>query len=127
MSALFVVTGIVVRGKGEGRALGFPTANVPCSRALPSGIYRGEVLWGKTIYPSAIYKEENKDIIEAHLLDFTADIYGETLVITAHEKMRDVVAFKTRDELIAAIQKDIAHIRNHKACAKVKPFCRTKV
>ncbi|MBI2623405.1 MAG: riboflavin kinase [Candidatus Liptonbacteria bacterium] len=127
MKVLFEVTGIVVRGKGEGRALGFPTANVPCARAFPSGIYRGEVLWGKTMYPAAIYKEENKEVIEAHLLDFTADIYGETLTIAAHEKIRDAAAFRTRDELIAAIQKDIAYIRNCKVCAKVKPFCKTKV
>lgn len=111
MNPLFGVTGIVVRGKGEGRALGFPTANVPCARTLPAGIYRGEVLRGRTIYPAAVYKEENKGIVEAHLLDFTADIYGETLTVTAHEKIRDVIAFKTRDELVAAIRKDIFHIR----------------
>ena len=111
MRTLFTVTGIVQKGKGEGRALGFPTANVPCMRTLPSGIYRGEVLWGKTIYPSAVYKEESKDVIEAHLLDFEGDLYGETLTITAHEKIRDVVRFTTRDELIAAIQKDIASIK----------------
>ncbi len=111
MNVFFEVTGVVVRGKGEGRALGFPTANVPCLPTLPGGIYRGEVLRGKTMYPAAIYKEENKEIVEAHLLDFTADIYGETLTITAHEKIRDVAAFTTRDGLIVAIQKDIAYIK----------------
>jgi riboflavin kinase/FMN adenylyltransferase len=111
MKALFEVTGSVVYGKGEGRALGFPTANVPCAKTLPSGIYRGEVVWKGKQYPAAVYKESDKEVIEAHFLDFDGDLYGETLAITACEKIREVAVFTMRDELIAAIQADILHIK----------------
>jgi riboflavin kinase/FMN adenylyltransferase len=111
MAALFEAVGIVQRGKGEGRALGFPTANVPCAPALPSGIYRGEVVWKGTQYPAAIYKEENKSIVEAHLLDFDGNLHGETLEVRAFEKIRDTIAFREREKLIAAIEKDIMHIK----------------
>jgi FAD synthase len=104
---LFSVEGIVQKGAGKGAQLGFPTANIPCAGEVPSGIYAGEVMRKEKSYPAAIYKEDGKNIIEAHLLDFSGNLYGETIQVVAHKKIRDTKKFASEQELVAAIQKDI--------------------
>ena len=109
---LFEVEGIVQKGDGKGKKLGFPTANIPCADSVPSGIYAGEVVWKGISYPAAIYKEEGKGVVEAHLLNFSGNLYGETLKVIARAKVRDVKKFSNEQELIAAISQDIENIRN---------------
>ena len=108
---LFKVEGIVLEGKKKGSGLGFPTANLSCDRSIPGGIYVGEVIWKGIAYPAAIYKKDTKNIIEAHLLDFSDNLYGETITIIAEQKVRDSRIFSNREELIEAIAKDIEDIR----------------
>lgn len=108
---LFTVKGVVQQGSKKGKKLGFPTANLFCARSLPGGIYAGETVWKGTVYPTAIYKEDGKNVVEAHLLDFSDDLYGEKLTVLAYKKVRDAKIFSKRDELVAAVEKDIAEIR----------------
>jgi len=108
---LFKVEGIVQQGDKKGKKLGFPTANLSCHDSIPGGIYAGEVVWRNTRYPAALYKEDGKNVVEAHLLDFSGDLYGEKLTVFAYQKVRDVRIFAEREELIAAISKDIADIK----------------
>ncbi|MBI4086165.1 MAG: riboflavin kinase [Candidatus Liptonbacteria bacterium] len=115
-AVIFNVEGAVERGNKKGKELGFPTANIPCDSSIPGGIYAGEAVWNGNIYQAALYKEDKKDIVEAHLLDFSGDLYGEKLAVLAHKKVRDVRMFAEREELIAAILKDIADIR--KLCSR---------
>ena len=108
---LFKADGTVLKGKKKGEELGFPTANIPDDNFMPAGIYVGEVIWKGNAYPAAIYKGDVKDIIEAHLLDFSDNLYGETITIIAYQKIRDSRFFPNREELIAAISKDIEDIK----------------
>lgn len=108
---LFKIYGMALEGKKKGKELGFPTANLSCESSIPSGIYAGEVIWKGIAYPAAIYKGEAKDTTEAHLLDFSGNLYGESLTIIAHQKIRDSRAFTNKEELIAAIAKDIEDIK----------------
>lgn len=116
---IFKADGIVLEGKKKGKELGFPTANIPGDDSISSGIYAGEVIWKGTAYPAAIYKGDAKDVvygehsrtIEAHLLDFSDNLYGETITIIAYQKVRDSKIFSNREELIAAIGKDIEDIK----------------
>ncbi len=108
---LFNVEGIVQQGEKKGKELGFPTANLSCDDSIPSGIYAGEVAWKGTVYPAALYKEDAKNVVEAHLFDFSGDLYGEKLTILAYQKVRDVKMFPGREELIEAISKDIADVK----------------
>src|SRR3989344_4477263 len=86
---LFKADGIVLEGNKKGSELGFPTANIPCDNSIPAGIYAGEVIWKGIAYPAAIYKDEAKNFVEAHLLDFSGNLYGETITIMAEQKIRD--------------------------------------
>lgn len=110
-AVLFEISGMVLEGRKKGKELGFPTANLSCDNSIPDGIYAGEVIWRKVSYPAAIYKDDTKDVVEAHLLDFSGNLYGETIAIIAYQKIRDGRFFPNREELIAAIAKDVADIR----------------
>jgi riboflavin kinase/FMN adenylyltransferase len=110
-TVLFEVSGIVAEGKKEATELGYPTANIACERDVPSGIYAGSVVWNGIAYPAAIYKEDGENVIEAHLLDFSGNLYGEALVFRVARKVRDVKKFSSEKDLIAGIAQDIATIK----------------
>lgn len=113
---IFKAEGIVLEGNKKGNKLGFPTANLFCTDSVPGGIYAGEVIWKGIAYPAAIYKSNAKDIIEAYLLDFSDNLYGEAITIIGHHKVRESCAFPNKEELIAAISKDVEDIR--KICSQ---------
>lgn len=108
---LFKIEGVIQKGSGDANGLGFPTANLSCDDSIPSGIYAGEVMWEGTAYPAALYKEDAKNAVEAHLLNFSGDLYGKKMIFCAHQKIRDVKIFPTREELVTAISQDIADIK----------------
>ena len=110
-TVLFKAEGVVLEGKKKGGMLGFPTANIPADGSIYAGIYAGEVIWKGTVYPAAIYKDGAKNIIEAHLLDFSENLYGETITIIAYQKIRDSKFFSKKEELIMAIAKDVEDIK----------------
>lgn len=113
---LFEATGIVIAGDRKAAALGYPTANIPCPDGIPSGIYAGEAVWHAVSYPAALYKEEGRDVLEAHLLGFSGNLYGEALTLRARHKVRDGRKFPDEASLVAAIADDIASIR--KLCSQ---------
>lgn len=116
--------GRVVQGDQRGGSeLGFPTANVevPSGICLPAaGIYAGwyERPDGST-WPTAIsvgrrptfYGSEGDLLIEAFLLDFTGDLYGEEARVSFVARLRDEVAFHTVDHLVAQMHRDVAATR----------------
>lgn len=111
-----MVEGVVQKGSGDAAGLGFTTANLSCGDSIPSGIYAGETIWKGIAYPAVLYKEGRKDFLEAHLLNFSGNLYGENMAFRAHQKMRDVKIFPTREELVVAISDDIAAIK--KICSR---------
>jgi riboflavin kinase/FMN adenylyltransferase len=112
----FEVSGIVLKGKKKASAFGYPTANIACENDIPGGIYVGDVTWKGVSYSAAIYKEDGKNIIEAHLLDFSGNLYGEALTFRAFQKIRDVKIFSNQADLVAAIARDIETIK--KLCSQ---------
>jgi len=112
----FIVEGITQKGTQKSTKLGYPSANIPCPASLPGGIYAGEVLWKGVAHPAAVYKEDGKSMLEAHILDFSGDLYGEKLTVIAREKVREVKQFTEDAALAAAIAQDIADIR--KLCSQ---------
>jgi len=111
------VVGRVHRGRGEGATLGFPTANVvPVEfAALPAdGVYAGRaILPDGTPWAAAISVgtpptfPEARDYLEAHLIGFDGDLYGEPLTLLFLTRLRAQEAYASNDELKAAIAADI--------------------
>jgi riboflavin kinase/FMN adenylyltransferase len=119
----FEARGVVVSGDRRGRLLGFPTANVevPNRVCVPAdGVYAG---WYERpdgqIYRCAInlgrrptfYEHADHSLLEAHLLDFDGDLYGETAKIRFTDFLRSERKFDGIDALIVQLQADVAHVR----------------
>jgi riboflavin kinase/FMN adenylyltransferase len=119
----FEITGAVVSGQQRGRDLGFPTANLrPESELLPRpGIYAGRavVLDGDQQTASAAISvgtnptfEPGRGItVEAHLLDFSADLYGRRIRLELRERLRDEQRFESVEALVAQMHQDVARTR----------------
>jgi len=117
-----VLAGVVVAGDRRGRELGFPTANVACEEgaALPmDGIYAGWVRRpnGATHIAAVsigrrptYYGEEGAVVVEAYLLDFTGDLYGERLEVGLEAQVRGQERFESAEALVARIEKDVAEV-----------------
>jgi riboflavin kinase / FMN adenylyltransferase len=110
------VEGIVVRGDGRGRELGFPTANLDVPEGLlvpPDGVYAG---WTR-VRRAAVSIGTNPHFdgverrVEAHLLDFDDDLYGDRLVVELWSPLREQRRFDSLEELVAAIGADVERTR----------------
>jgi riboflavin kinase / FMN adenylyltransferase len=101
------ITGIVIKGKQQGRKIGFPTVNVEVENKPSSGVYAGEVILDGKNYKSAIFIPQKGNYIEAHILDFSGDIYGKKIEILVGKKIREVKKFQNDIELKKQIKKDL--------------------
>jgi riboflavin kinase / FMN adenylyltransferase len=106
------VEGVVVRGDGRGRALGFPTANLDVPPALlvpPDGVYAGWTRGRRAAISigSNPHFDGRERRVEAHLLDFDGDLYGERLVVQVWSLLREQRRFDSLEELVAAIAADV--------------------
>lgn len=114
------IQGIVVRGEGRGRQLGYPTANVHSERhvAVPAdGVYAGwAVLRGERL-PAAVSVGTNptfegrKRTVEAFILDFDEDIYGCELAVEFVERIRGMEKFDSVEDLVEQMGRDVEKAR----------------
>ena len=116
----FFLTGTVVRGHRRGRTIGYPTANLDFSetKAIPGeGVYAGVVTSGGDTRRAMINIGKNPTFgqdyvtVEAHLLDFDADLYGEQLRVHFLHRIRDEIKFSGLKELKARLDEDAAETR----------------
>jgi riboflavin kinase/FMN adenylyltransferase len=117
------VRGTVVEGDRRGRELGFPTANVAIEAeiCLPAaGIYAGTFTGADGVErPAAIslghrptfYTDQAYLLLEAYLLDFTGDLYGQTASVGFVDRIRSEERFDSVDALVAAMHRDVAAAR----------------
>ncbi|MDO8617209.1 MAG: bifunctional riboflavin kinase/FAD synthetase [Dehalococcoidia bacterium] len=117
----FSLRGPVVTGERRGRDLGFPTANIALGldRALPAyGIYVTRAYVHESAYQSCTsigvrptFEVEARPTVEAYILDFDGDIYGEELRIDLLHRLRGELRFGNVDDLVAQMQRDIEDTR----------------
>jgi riboflavin kinase/FMN adenylyltransferase len=114
------IRGTVVHGEKRGRALGFPTINlaVPRERLLPrDGIYAMRVrVKGQDVGAAASLGIRptfggGDRTLEAFLLDWEGEIYGETVEASFMKRLRDELRFASAAELSAQIERDVAEAR----------------
>ncbi|GAB3249363.1 riboflavin kinase [Arthrobacter pigmenti] len=110
-------------GDARGRQLGVPTANL----SLPDNIQVDDGVWTAIVGTSSehcsiaavsigrrttFYGSKGKRLLEAHLLDFSGDIYGQPLRVALYTRLRTQRRFSTVELLVNQLQNDISATRN---------------
>jgi len=118
----YSLRGVVTRGEGRGRTIGIPTINLPAPdpRKLlpPDGVYAARVVWRGTRYDAMMNQGPRPTFgvaergLEAHLFDFTGELYGETVTVEWVRRLRDVQRFPSRDALVAQLARDARAARD---------------
>jgi riboflavin kinase / FMN adenylyltransferase len=119
----FTITGMVVKGQGRGRQIGFPTANISFfeDKKIPKGgvyitrtKYRDQDYYSVTnIGINPTFSDHSVLSVETHILDFDNDIYGESLEISFLKNLREEKKFQSVNELINQIKIDVIMAREH--------------
>ena len=113
----FSVTGTVVKGRGDGKKMDFPTVNVEVSKEkfMPKfAVYTGYVIIDGKRYKSVINYGFaptfgiEKSVLEAFIIGFDGDLYGKTLTVYFTDYIREICKFSSIEELKDRIKKDIA-------------------
>jgi riboflavin kinase/FMN adenylyltransferase len=119
MKRPYCISGIVEKGMGRGRKLGFPTANLNVEKIklLPKyGVYAGYTNRGElaaiNIGENPTFENKTKTV-EVHIIDLVGkkDLYGEEIVICLTKFIREDKKFKSLDNLKMQISKDIENIK----------------
>jgi riboflavin kinase/FMN adenylyltransferase len=117
------VRGTVIEGDGRGRELGFPTANlaVPAEICLPAdGIYAGTFIADDGVArPAAIslgrrptfHEHADASLLEAYVLDFDGDLYGQQAKVRFVERLRGEQRFDNVDDLVEQMGRDVEATR----------------
>ena len=119
----YEVRGSVVTGDRRGRTLGYPTANVDVEarQCLPAdGIYAGTFIAEDGVeHLGAIsvgrrptfHADATRSLLEVYVLDFDGDLYGQTVKVRVHERLRGEERFDSVDELVTQIEHDVESTR----------------
>lgn len=114
----FHISGTVHKGQQLGRKLGYPTANLHAKSHPLAGIYAATTLLpDQRLIPSAVsigyrpFKPINHGLLEAHLIDFNENLYGQRLTVIFHKKIRDQKTFDNTQDLIAQMDHDLITIK----------------
>lgn len=118
----YELIGEIVHGEKRGRTIGFPTANVDVwsEQIIPAnGVYAGWATLGDESFMAVTnigirptFEGQNVTV-EAHLLDFDRDIYGQTMQLTFETRLRSEMKFNGIQELIAQIGADAQAARDY--------------
>ncbi|MEQ1856927.1 MAG: bifunctional riboflavin kinase/FAD synthetase [Longimicrobiales bacterium] len=113
--------GVVVRGDGRGKGLGFPTANLRIGERdkllPPEGIYAVRAQLRGGIFAGALHLgprptfQGSPPTIELHLLDFDRDIYGEDVQVDFIQYLREIRPFATVAGLVDQMRQDVEQAR----------------
>ena len=120
----YALGGSVIRGGQLGRKLGFPTANLDVRSMVvpPTGVYAAHArIVGGDLFRAVVNIGVRPTVtsaaptlnLEAHLLDFSGDLYGQELEIGFVRKLREEQKFPSLQALTEQIGKDVATARKH--------------
>lgn len=104
-------TGIVEAGSKRAAALGYPTINIPLADKNVAGIYAALVKVGEEEYEAVAFADQRRKLLEAHILDFSEDLYGWNVKIHLLKKIRENKRFTDDMSLKKAIMDDIAAVQ----------------
>ncbi|MGD9706585.1 MAG: bifunctional riboflavin kinase/FAD synthetase [Candidatus Delongbacteria bacterium] len=117
----YFVSGKIIRGRGIGSKIGFPTANLDTfdlEKVIPGkGVYFTSLTIKDQDHYAVTNIGQNPTVggsginIESHIIDGGADLYGETVKISFLKRMRDEVKFPSENELAKALRNDVVRAR----------------
>ncbi|MBF0708459.1 bifunctional riboflavin kinase/FAD synthetase [Alkalihalobacillus hwajinpoensis] len=119
----YTVKGTVVQGDQRGRTIGFPTANIDLKDEYlvpATGVYavrmKTEGSWMSGVcnvgYKPTFYDEKpDQPSLEVHIFDYSGNLYGSSVEVEFHQKIRGEVKFSSVDDLIAQIGQDAKDAR----------------
>jgi riboflavin kinase/FMN adenylyltransferase len=117
----YSLRGPIIGGDRRGHTLGFPTANIAVGldRALPAyGIYVTRAYLRETAYQSCTsigvrptFEVEPRPTVEAYIIDFDQEVYGEELRLDVLHRLRREIKFEHVDELVTQMHRDIQDTR----------------
>ncbi len=116
----FGLSGTVVKGRGRGGPMGFPTANLEVAEAIAApgnGIYATWAHVGEDRYMAATSIgvrptfKEGDHTVEAYLMDFEGDLYGRDIRLEFMDRLRDELGFDSVEALQEQIDKDVHRTR----------------
>lgn len=111
----YAITGVVMKGDGRGKGLGFPTANIaPKHSIIPAdGVYAVRLFVRDKLYDGIAniglrptFRKKTLTI-EVHVFDFDEDIYGEEISLYFIGRIREERKFRNADELVLQIKNDL--------------------
>lgn len=119
----FSLTGRVIKGKGLGRKISFPTANIQIEESyklIPkTGVYLVKTVWNfETVFgmmnigTNPTVSQSNQTHIEVHWFEFNNDLYGKTLTIELLDHLRNEIKFPTLEALKFQLNQDRIHAKN---------------
>ncbi|MGE5379624.1 MAG: bifunctional riboflavin kinase/FAD synthetase [Methylocystaceae bacterium] len=110
------LTGPVIEGEKRGRSIGFPTANIepPADMLVPmTGVYAAMVKLQGSLYPAVLnigkkptFHKEYPLTIEAHLINYQGDFYGQEVEVLLVKRLRSEMKFESVTKLTAQINQD---------------------
>ena len=123
LGRFYSLSGPVVHGDGRGRKINIPTANIdyPKDKVIPAnGVYACWAWIGEQKHPAAINiginptftPDKETPNVEAHILDFDRELYGQEVKLEFVEYLRDELKFNSVEALLDQIRADIAKTRD---------------
>lgn len=125
LGRMYSCRGEVVRGRGRGAALGFPTANLrvaPPKLVPGEGVYAGlvgldeerdDLLAAIVVGPSPTFRDHDDErYLEAHVLDFAGEVVGREVTVRFGRFLRAQERFASREDLVRQITADVAAVRD---------------
>lgn len=104
------IEGTVIGGSRKAAALGYPTANLPCTEQV-SGVYTSTAEVDGARYRAVSYGDPVRQVLETHLFSFSGNLYGKHMAVTLGTRIREPEAFESDAELMRAIASDVESAR----------------
>jgi riboflavin kinase/FMN adenylyltransferase len=123
----YQIEGTVIHGDSRGKSIGFPTANLDTGneKLIPAaGVYACRAIYNEKKYPAAVNigtrpTFESADLrshVEAHILDFSGDLYSQNIILEFISRLRSEQRFKSVEDLLRQIEVDISQTREIITC-----------
>ncbi|MEG1502150.1 MAG: riboflavin biosynthesis protein RibF [Synergistaceae bacterium] len=119
----YVISGYVIKGKGRGKILGFPTANIAHDnyKLYPAyGSYIGFTFIDHTVYPVALnigfnptFSDMDKQSCEAHIVGFNGNLYNKKIFVFIIKKIRNEKKYESKELLITQLSQDINYTKKY--------------